>query len=458
MYFCSPFLKPRRMNIIIAGDGEVGVHLAQSLTELDHNITVVDPHSELLKRLESETDLLTITGDSTSPQVLKDANVSDCDLFLSVLHEESINLVTCILAKKLKAKKTVARITNAELLSPKHREMFRDLGVDEMVCPERIAAKEITNLLNNSEATEFFDFSGGLLTMYVIRLDAGSPVSGHNVKELTQLHPDLQVRVVALLRNGNTIIPHSDTVFQGGDLAYIIGRANQMEAINRVVGKQTVSIRNTMIAGGGRIGRYAAMTLQDKMRITLIEEDRRRAEELSALLDDTLIIHGDATDIELLKEEGLQNADAFIGVTDSSETNVLTCLHAKRLGVKRTIALVENTGFIDISQDIGIDTIINKKLITASYIARFIVKGDAVSSKWLSGTNAEVLELMVGKWSPATRKPIGELDIPQGSTIGGIIRGRETLLPSRELQLKQDDKVVIFTLPKAMAQMAKLFD
>ncbi len=458
MYFCSPFLKPRRMNIIIAGDGEVGVHLAQSLTELDHNITVVDPHSELLKRLESETDLLTITGDSTSPQVLKDANVADCDLFLSVLHEESINLVTCILAKKLKAKKTVARITNAELLSPKHREMFRDLGVDEMVCPERIAAKEITNLLNNSEATEFFDFSGGLLTMYVIRLDAGSPVSGHNVKELTQLHPDLQVRVVALLRNGNTIIPHSDTVFQGGDLAYIIGRANQMEAINRVVGKQTVSIRNTMIAGGGRIGRYAAMTLQDKMRITLIEEDRRRAEELSALLDDTLIIHGDATDIELLKEEGLQNADAFIGVTDSSETNVLTCLHAKRLGVKRTIALVENTGFIDISQDIGIDTIINKKLITASYIARFIVKGDAVSSKWLSGTNAEVLELMVGKWSPATRKPIGELDIPQGATIGGIIRGRETLLPSRELQLKQDDKVVIFTLPKAMAQMAKLFD
>ena len=446
------------MNIIIAGDGEVGVHLAQSLTELDHNITVVDPHSELLKRLESETDLLTITGDSTSPQVLKEANVADCDLFLSVLHDESINLMTCILAKKLKAKKTVARITNAELLAPKHREMFRDLGVDEMVCPERIAAKEITNLLNNTVATEFFDFSGGLLTMYVIRLDAGTPVAGHNVRELTQLHPDLQVRVVAILRNGNTIIPHGDTIFQGGDLAYIIGRANQLENINRVVGKEAVSIRNTMIAGGGRIGRYAAMTLQDRMRITLIEENRQRAEELSALLDDTLVIHGDATDIELLKEEGLLNADAFIGVTDSSETNVLTCLHARRLGVKRTIALVENTGFIDISQDIGIDTIINKKLITASYIARFIVKGDAVSSKWLSGTNAEVIELMVGKWAPATRKTIGELDIPQGATIGGIIRGRETLLPSRDLQLKQDDKVVVFTLPKALAAMAKLFD
>lgn len=446
------------MNIIIAGDGEVGVHLAKSLTELDYNITVVDPHSELLKRLETETDLMTITGDSTSPQVLKDANVENCDLFLSVLHDESINLVTCILAKKLKAKKTVARVTNAELLTPKHREMFRDLGVDEMVCPERIAAKEITNLLNNTVATEFFDFSGGLLTMYVIRLEAESPVVNHTVKELTQIHNDLQARVVALLRNGRTIIPHSDTVLQQGDLTYIIGRANQLENINRVSGKQAVSIKKVMIAGGGRIGRFAASTLQDRMRITLIEEDRKRAEELSSMLDDTLIINGDATDIELLKEEGLQNVDAFIGVTNSSETNVLTCLHAKRLGVKRTIALVENTGFIDISQDIGIDTIINKKLITASYIARFIVKGDAVSSKWLSGTNAEVIEFMVGKWAPATRKPLGQLDMPEGATVGGVIRGRETLLPNRELQLKQGDKVVVFTLPKAMATVARLFD
>ena len=294
--------------------------------------------------------------------------------------------------------------------------------------------------------------------MYVIRLEADSPVVNHNVRELAQTNLDLQVKVVAILRRGETIIPHADTVFEQGDLAYIIGRANQLENINRVAGKHTVNIKNVMIAGGGRIGRYAAMTLKDRMRITLIEENRRRAESLSADLEDTLIIHGDATDIELLKEEGLQDADAFIGVTNSSETNVLTCLHAKKLGVKRTIALVENTGFINLSQDIGIDTIINKKLITASYIARFIVKGDAVSSKWLSGTNAEVIEFMVGKWAPATRKPIGQLDIPNGATIGGVIRGRETILPSRELQLKQGDKVVVFTLPKAMALVARLFD
>ena len=446
------------MNIIIAGDGEVGFHLAKSLTELDYNITVVDPHSELLKQLESETDLMTIAGNSTSPQVLRDAGVADCDLFLAVLHDESINLVSAILAKKLKAKRTVARITNAELLTPKHRDMLRDLGVDEVVCPERIAAKEITNLLDNTVATEFFDFSGGLLTMYVIRIEAESPVVNHCVRELTEMYRSLQVRVVAVMRAGETIIPHSDTVFQQGDLAYIIGRANQLEAVNQVAGKEAVSIKRVMMAGGGRIGRYAAMSLSDRMRITLIEEDRSRAEDLSATLDNTLIIHGDATDIELLKEEGLQEADAFIAVTNSSETNVLTCLHAKKLGVKRTIALVENTGFISLSQDIGIDTIINKKLITASYIARFIVKGDAVSSKWLSGTNAEVLELIVGKWAPATRKTIGDLNMPQGATIGGVVRGRETILPSRDLQLKQGDKVVVFTLPKAMTAVARLFD
>ena len=436
----------------------MGFYLAKSLSQLDYNITVVDPHSELLHRLERDTDLLTITGDSSSPRVLEEANVGSCDLFLAVLHDESINLVTCILAKKLGAGKTVARISNAELLTPKHREMFRDLGVDEMVCPERIAAKEITNLLNHTVATEFFDFSGGLLTMYLIRLEEQSPVVNKSVKELNQIYSTLQVRIVAILRHGNTIIPHADTVFQPGDMAYIISKANQMDAVKRLAGASDFGIKNVMIAGGGRIGRYAAMTLENEKRITLVEQDRARCKSLSTLLTKTLIINGDATDIELLKNEGLSTNDAFIAVTDSSETNVLTCLHARRLGIHRTIALVENTGFINISQDIGIDTIINKKLITASYIARFIVKGDAISSKWLSGTNAELIEFVVSKHAEATKRTIGELRLPEGSaTIGGIIRGRETLLPSRDTQLREKDKVIVFALPNVMDKVSKLF-
>lgn len=447
------------MNIIIAGDGEVGFYLAKSLSQLDYNITVVDPHSELLARLEKETDLLTIAGDSTSPRVLEDAKVGECDLLLSVLHDEPVNLMTCILAKRLGARKTVARITNAELLATKYKDTLRDMGVDELVCPERIAAKEITNLLHHTVATEFFDFSGGLLTMYVVRLGSESPVVGKSVKESAQVYSSLQVRIVAILRHGETVIPHSDTVFESGDMAYIVSKANQMDGVKRIAGSVDFEIKKVMIAGGGRIGRFAAQTLEKEKRITLVEQNRRRCKDLAEVLSNTLILNGDATDIELLKEEGLTTNDAFIAVTDSSETNVLTCLHARKLGIRKTIALVENTGFINISQDIGIDTIINKKLITASYIARFIVKGDAVSSKWLSGTNAELIEFVVGRHAAATKVTIGELRLPEGrATIGGIIRGRETLLPTRDTQLREKDKVVVFALPSAMERVSKLFE
>ena len=445
------------MNIIIAGDGEVGFYLAKSLSELNYDITVVDPHDELLKRLEKETDLLTITGNSTSPQVLADAGVERCDLFLSVLHSESINLVTCILAHKMGARKTVARITNAELLEKRHRDTFRELGVDELVCPERIAAKEITNLLSNTVATEFFDFSGGQLTMYLIRLEKDSIVVGRDVASLAHDYRSLQVRIVAALRNGHTIIPHPDFVLQEGDLVYIISKPRQLEAIKALAGKKEVAVHSVMIAGGGRIGRYAALTLEDHMRITLVEQNRHRCDDLAAILKHTLVINGDATDIELLKEEGLQGHDAFIAVTDSSETNVLTCLHARRYGVKKIIALVENTGFINLSQDIGIDTIINKKFITASYIARFIVGGSAVSSKWLSGTNAEFIEFTVSPHSAASRVSIGQLGLPEGAIVGGVIRGRETILPTRDTQLLEQDKVVVFTLPQVADRVSRLF-
>lgn len=446
------------MNIIIAGDGEVGFYLAKSLTELGHNLTVVDPNSDLLKRLESESDLMTQVGDATSPEVLENAGVEQCDLFLAVLHEESINLMACILAKKLKAKKTVARISNVELLASRHKQMLQELGVDEMVCPERIAAKEITNLLSNTVATEFFDFSGGLLTMNLIRLDENSSVVGMTVREISQANKSLQVRIVAVLRNGETIIPHSDFVPRAGDMVYIISRPNQMEDVKRVVGKSDFAIKNVMIAGGGRIGRFTAVTQEPKMRVTLVDEDRQRCEELSSVLNKTLIINGDATDMDLMKEEGISSADAFVAVTDSSETNILTCLHAKRLGVRRTIALVENTGFITLSQDVGIDTIINKKLITASYIARLIVKGDAVRSKWLSGTNAELIEFRVHKHSPAATRPIGDLHIPDGATVGGIVRGNTTVFPMRETQLEVDDCVVMFMFPHVVDSVARLFE
>ena len=255
--------------------------------------------------------------------------------------------------------------------------------------------------------------------MYLIRLEEQSPVNGKSVKELSQIYSTLQVRIVAILRHGVTVIPHSDTVFEAGDMAYIISKANQIDTVKHLAGGNDFDIKNVMIAGGGRIGRYAAMTLEDKKRITLVEQDRKRCEDLSGILSNSLIINGDATDIELLKEEGLANNDAFIAVTDSSETNVLTCLHARRFGIKKTIALVENTGFINISQDIGIDTIINKKLIASSHIFQIMLDNDASTARCLALADAEVAELVVKDGSKVTKAEIRDLKLPSGMTIAG---------------------------------------
>ena len=425
---------------------------------MNHNIIVVHPHSALLQKLVNESEIGAVNGDSTSFEVLHRAEVHNCDLLLAVLHDESINIITCILGKKMGAKRTVARVSNVEYLQTNNKMMFRSLGVDEMVCPERIATKEIINLLNHSIATEFFDFSNGLLSMYLIRLDENASVINKTMREIVLEYPEIEVRIVAILRNNETIIPNSTVTFKKGDLAYIISKPRQLEPIKKVIGSADVDIKNVMIAGGGRIGRFTALDLENKKRVTLVDENPKRCETLCEVLNNTLVINGDATDVDLLKDEGIDRMDAFVAVTNSTETNILTCLHARKYGVKKTIALVENTDFINLSQAIGIDTIINKKLITASYIARFTVKGDAVSSKWLSGTNAELIELTAHEKSKATKVPIKDLNIPQGATIGGIIRGNQAILPTRETQIMAGDKVVVFTLPKVMYAISKLFD
>ncbi len=446
------------MNIIIAGDGEVGFHLASSLTELEHNIVVVDPHKELLQMIESETDLLTIAGNSTSPNVLKEADCANADLLISVLHDETINLLTCILGKKLGAQRTIARINNIEFLTRENKSFFRGLGIDEMVCPERIAAKEIVNLLNNSAATEIFDFSDGLLTIYLLRVEDNTKVLHKTFRQVGSEHPDMEAKTIALVRNGKTIIPKGEDIFQKNDLVYVIAKPSAFEEVQSLLGKSDLRIKSAIIAGGGRIGTKTAKNLEKRMSIKMIDSDKERCYTLAEHLTKTLIIHGDATNIDLLEDEGIANTDAFIAVTDSTETNILTCLHARKHGVKKTIALVENIDFIDLSQDIGIDTIINKKLITASYIARFTLQAEVNASKWLSGTNAEAIEFIVHKDSPATKKKISDLKLPQGTTIGGIIRDNDAFIARQASQIQAGDKVVAFTIPQSISELAKLFN
>ena len=445
------------MNIIIAGDGEVGFHLAKMLHDENHDITIVDPHEDLLKMLESHTDILTITGDSTSVSVLNKARVNKADLLISVLHDEQTNILSCILGKKLGAKRAIARINNTEYLAPSVKEIFKKLGIDELVCPESIAADEIVALLKQTAATEIYNFSHGRLSLFLIKLDENALVLEKSLNQIAGENPQLDFRAVAIHRNSQTIIPRGDDTFKANDLAYVITKPDGITNLLKLGGKQRIEIRDIMIAGGGRIGLKTALKLEKSMDIKMIEIEKGRSQKLANDLESALVINGDARDIELMKEEGINHTDAFIAVTDNSETNILTCLHATKLGVKRTIALVENLDYIDISQNIGINTIINKKLITASYIARFTMDAEVTSIKCLSGIDAEVLEFVAKPKSPVTRKPIHKLNIPEGAIIGGIVRNKSSYIAVGDFQIQENDHVVVFALPKAIHKLDKLF-
>ncbi|MCH3923364.1 MAG: Trk system potassium transporter TrkA [Bacteroidales bacterium] len=446
------------MDIIIAGDGEVGFYLARTLSKVKHNITVVDPHSELLKMLQTDSDLLTIAGKSTSIETLKDAGVGNCDLLISVLHEESINIITCLIGKRLGAKRTIARVNSIEYLNEDNKSMFKSLGIDEMVCPERIAAKEITNLLTRNTATEVFDFSNGLLSIYMTRLDNQAAFINKTLAQTAKDYPQMEARIVCIIRKGKTIIPSGDDVYMNDDLVYLLAKSDSIQVVKELINKKDYQIKNAIIIGGGRIGKRASMNLQDSIDIKLIEQDKNKCFDLVDQLNRAMIINGNGSDINLLMDEGLSDTDAFIATTDSTETNILSCLHAHKHGVKKTIALVENINYIDVSQDIGIDTIINKKLITASYIARFTLNADVTSSKWLSGIDAEVVEVIVQDKALATKKPIMELDIPKGVSIGGVIREGVSYIAKGDFQIESGDKVVAFTIPESANKLMKLFN
>lgn len=445
------------MNIIIAGDGEVGFYLAEALVNSNHNITIVDPHEELLKMVESHTDLMTICGESNSVSVLKQAQVSKADLVISVLHNEEVNILTAILAKKLGAKYTIARINTFENLSEEYRQIYEELGIDYMISPEDIAGLEVIHLLDQPEAIEIFDMTDGKLSVFLIKIEEGAPCANKTLNNIAAENVKLDFRAVAIHRGSETFLPFGDSFFRPNDLVYVITKPDALDQLLVMGGKQKLEVNNIMIVGGGRVGKVIAKRMEGDLNIKLIENNRERCMKLTDILDDTLIINGDARDIDLLEEEGIGSVDVFIAVTDSSETNILTCLHAKKFGVKKTIALVENLDYIEISQNIGIDTIINKKLIAASNIIKHAMGDEVTSLKCLSGINSEIVELVAKKGSAVTKKPIRNLKMPQGSLIGGIIRGDEAFIALGNFQIEENDKVVVFALPGVTQKVEKMF-
>ncbi len=446
------------MKIIIAGAGEVGQHIAKMLSKEKHDIIVIDSDKENLKNVDSHFDLLTINGSASSISVLKEAKIKSADLFIAVTNFEDVNIVSAILAKKLGAKKTIARIDKKEHLLLTNRQHFADLGIDLLICPEELAAKEIVGLLKQTGTTEIFEFSDKKLLLFVIKLDENASIINKTLVEAAKIDKTFNYRAVAITRNTQTIIPRGDDKFLINDLIYVITNKAGIKSLLKYSGKKRFHIHNIMIIGGSRIGRRTAKDLEYHFNIKLIEINKDKSPLLADFLEKTLVITGDGSNIDLLTEEGIKNMDAFIAVTGNSETNILTCLLAKKLGVKKTIAEIENIDYIDLAENIGIDTIINKKLITASHIFQFTMKAEVSSLKCLTGADAEVLEFVVHKNSKITKKTLKFMDFPEDAIIGGVVRGNNSYIAKGDTLIEEQDKVVVFALPSAIRKVEKFFN
>jgi len=446
------------MRIIIAGAGDVGSHLARLLTDENHDIVLIDIVEEKLRKIGSLHDLMTIHGSVTSVNLLNDADIKKADLYIAVTSSEEVNLTSGILAKKLGAAKTIVRIDNPEYLAPSCKEIFSSVGIDYMIYPEIIAANEVVGLLHQAGMTEIVEFSGGKLSMYVIKLTENAPVVNKTLIEATRISNPLDFRAVAISRNTETIIPKGQDRFLANDHVYIVTNQTSVSDILKYSGVEQFDIKNVMILGGSRIGKKIAKELGRQHNVKLIEIDREKAYQLSNYLEHTLVIHGDGSSVDLLVQEGLPTMDAFVAVTGNSETNVISCMLAKQMGVKKTIAEVENVDYIKLAESIGIDAIINKKLITANRIYRFTISSEMSSIRRLIGTDAEVMEFIVKPGSKITEKALKDINFPKDAIIGGVIRGKSSFIANGNTEIKSNDRVVVFALPSAVTKMSKLFN
>ncbi|NVN19793.1 Trk system potassium transporter TrkA [Muricauda sp. HICW] len=448
------------MRIIIAGAGEVGFHLAKLLSYEAQEITLIDTDKERLSYADTHLDIRVLRGDATSIQVLQDADVDGSDLVIGVTASETTNLTLCVLAKQLGCKRTMARISNTEFMDNRELIRFEQLGIDELISPERLAATEIQLMLNQSAFNDTYQFEEGLLTMFGVILPKTAPFVGKMVKEAARIFPELNFMPIALQRKGTqfTLIPRGDTVFKEGDQVYFITSDKGVEELYKLSGMQKQDIKNVMILGGSKVGYKTARDLcNKKFNVKLIEKNKEKAFDIADELPHALVINGDGRNVELLEEESLESMDAFIAVTGNSETNIMSCLVAKNKKIKKTIALVENMDYFQLSHSIGVDTLINKKLLAANSIFRYIRKGEVLALTRLNNLNAEILEFEVKASSLVNGEIIRELNFPREASIGGVIRNGEGIIALGDFRIAEGDKVVVCCLPKAIPRIEKLF-
>ncbi|MCC8173320.1 MAG: Trk system potassium transporter TrkA [Odoribacter sp.] len=445
------------MDIVIAGAGSVGTHLAKMLSKQNHNIKLIDSDKDRIEGLENQLDIMTVVASCNSIGALKDADVGECDLYIAVNPFEDQNINSAILAKKLGAKRIIARVNNSEYLEEDNASFLRSIGIDALIYPERLAAEEIVTSLKQIGSRQILEFSEGKLLLLGIKLWENALILNYSLQKVGEEFGADSFRIVAIKRGNETIIPRGNDTLLYGDLIFAVTEPATAGNILRLAGKEQFDIKDVIIVGASRIGIKTASLLEKNYNVKIIEKDREKCIWLADKLRSSLIINGDGRDINLLREEGIKNTDAFISVTKSSETNILSCLMAKKFGVKKTIAEVENIDYIDLAENIGIGTLINTKLIAASYIYGYTMNVAVKHLKFLTFSEAEVFEIEAEEGSKITRRPIKDLNFPHDANIGGITRGNETLIATGDIQIMPGDNVVVFALPNVVKKAVKFF-
>jgi len=445
------------MKVIIAGAGEVGFHLAKLLTMEGHALTVIDKDPDSLQQISQHLDLEVLEGSSTSINMLTSAKVQKADLVIGVTNSEDVNITTCIMAKHLGAKRTVARISNVEFLTSKEKLDMAQIGIDELISPASLAAREIKRLCKESALTDFIDFDKGKLSLMGLKVEHDSLVAGKTIEELAPLNADKNFITVAILRNNETIVPKKDTRFLINDHAYFCANPEGLDRVLEIFKKDRLEIKHIMILGGSAVGYHAAKALSKQYRVKLVEPVKERCIKLAEQLPDTLIINADGRNVDILEEENLSEMDAFIAVTGNSETNIITSLVAKNHGVDKTIALVENIDYIHLSQSIGVDTLINKKLIAANFIFRYIRQGEVLSLTSLHGADVEVLEFEVPPNAKIIGKTIGDLKFPKNAVVGGVVRDGHGRIPDSHFEFAEKDHIVVLSKMQCIHKVEKYF-
>lgn len=448
------------MKIIIAGAGAVGTHLAELLSKENHDIILMDEDPDKTQDLaDGNYDLLIMNSSPTSISGLKEAGVAHTDLFIAVTPEETTNITCCMLAHTLGARKTVARVDNSEYTTPHYREIFKEMGIDSLVYPEELAAKEIIDGLKRSWVRQYWEVHNGALCLMGIKLrEEAHALFNKPLKEICDSSSPFHI--VAIKRDDATIIPNGNTEIQLGDIAYFMTTRKHITTIRKIVGKENYAdVRKAMIMGGGDITLHVVHAKPDNISLRIIEQNEERCQQLLEQLDDndTMIIHGDARDTDLLIDEGITDVQGFAALTNNTENNILACLAAKRLGVRKTVAQVENMDYVAMAGRLDIGTIVNKKTIAASHIYRMLLDTDVANIRRLAIADADIAEFVAAEGSPITSKPIREFHFPSGITLGGLVRGDVGMNIGGNTQILPGDCVVVFSKSGLIRQIDSYF-